>query len=141
MENLKAAIFGHPETSPEWFAPRPYLLEVPSIFAPTSALLRFRDGTLAAMIAARPDDGFLQAVAVRLGEVLAYRSALPPALHFWRGEFVRCSGCGRCFFVSVEASAALSCFVCGGSGFELVERSAIPSGVTLSAVRPEVMAR
>lgn len=138
MENLKAAIFGHPEPTPDWSEPLPYLLEVPSAFASSSSLRRFERETLRPLLEARPNDGFLQAVAVRLVEVFAYRAALPPALHFWRVDLVRCCGCGRCFFVADEGGAA-SCFVCAGTAFAPVARSAIPVGVTLSAIQPEAV--
>ena len=88
IEAVRVAIFGHPDPTPEWREPLPYLLEVPSLFAANAAFWRFNSRTLRPMLKTRPEDRFLQAVAVRLIEVLAYRSTLPPALWFWKPDRV-----------------------------------------------------
>jgi hypothetical protein len=75
--NLRRLISEHPSSFPDDLTgPLPYLIENPSIMAPTSMWVRFRDQTLLPLIAARPDDPHLPKFLRCVEAGLAWRAAI-----------------------------------------------------------------
>ncbi len=76
-------IFEHPEVAPVYKGRLSYLINEPSIFAPTSRYKRFWNQTLTPMLESRPKDTDLIKLLHNTNEVLMWRESIPVDLRFW----------------------------------------------------------
>jgi hypothetical protein len=86
MQSKADLYLAHPVIEPPEVGPIGYLIHPPSVLAPSSAFIMFREKTLLPMLESRPADLYLLGLLEKIEAALKWREALAPELRFWRAD-------------------------------------------------------